>query len=53
MATNIMNFNQVATLLNAIQQQATGQTGIVATNTSELLWPVGLPGSLYRLPRSA
>lgn len=37
MATNIMNFNQVATLLNAIQQQATGQTGIVATNTSDFV----------------
>lgn len=37
MPTNIMNFNQVATLLNAIQQQATGQTGIVATNTSDFV----------------
>ena len=37
MATNIMNFNQVATVLNAIQQQATGQTGIVATNTSDFV----------------
>lgn len=37
MPTNTMTFNQVATLLNAIQQQATGQTGIVATNTSDFV----------------
>ena len=37
MPTNTMTFNQVATILNAIQQQATGQTGIVATNTSDFV----------------
>lgn len=37
MPTNTMTFNQVSTLLNAIQQQATGQTGIVATNTSDFV----------------
>lgn len=37
MPTNTMTFNQVATLLNAVQQQATGQTGIVATNTSDFV----------------
>lgn len=37
MSTNTMTFNQVATLLNAVQQQATGQTGIVATNTADFV----------------
>jgi len=37
MPTNTMTFNQVATLLNAVQQQATGQTGIVATNTADFV----------------
>ena len=33
MASNELSFNQIATLLNSIQQQATGQTAIVATDT--------------------
>ena len=33
MASNELTFNQIATLLNSIQQQATGQTAIVATDT--------------------
>lgn len=37
MPTNTMTFNQVATLLNAVQQQATGQTGIVPTNTADFV----------------
>lgn len=37
MPANTMTFNQVATLLNAVQQQATGQTGIVATNTADFV----------------
>lgn len=37
MPTNTMTFNQVATILNAVQQQATGQTGIVATNTADFV----------------
>lgn len=37
MSTNTMTFNQVATLLNAVQQQATGQTGIVPTNTADFV----------------
>lgn len=32
-----MTFNQAATLLNAIQQQATGQAAITATNLSEFV----------------
>lgn len=34
---NDLNFNQVSTLLNAIQKQATGETGIVATNANEFV----------------
>lgn len=34
---NEMNFNQLATVLNAINAQATGSTGIVATNTGEFV----------------
>lgn len=37
MAVNDFTFNQVATLLNSIQQQATGQTAITATNTYEFV----------------
>lgn len=37
MAVNDLTFNQLATLLNSIQKQATGQTGIVATNTNEFV----------------
>lgn len=37
MAANDLSFNQLATLLNSIQKQATGQTGIVATNTNEFV----------------
>jgi hypothetical protein len=37
MPTNTMTFNQVATLLNSIQQQATGQAGLTATNTSDFV----------------
>ena len=33
MASNELSFNQIATVLNSIQQQATGQTAIVATDT--------------------
>lgn len=34
---NDLTFNQVSTLLNAIQKQATGVTGIVATNSNEFV----------------
>lgn len=37
MAFNDLTFNQLATLLNSIQKQATGQTGIIATNTNEFV----------------
>lgn len=37
MPTNIMNFNQVATILNSIQQQATGQAALTATNTADFV----------------
>ena len=37
MPTNTMTFNQVATLLNAIQQQATGQASLTPTNTSDFV----------------
>ena len=37
MPTNTMTFNQVATLLNAVQQQATGQTAQLPTNTAEFV----------------
>ena len=37
MPTNIMNFNQVATVLNSIQQQATGQAALTATNTADFV----------------
>lgn len=37
MPTNTMTFNQVATILNSVQQQATGQTGMVATNTADFV----------------
>ena len=37
MPTNTMTFNQIATVLNAVQQQATGQTGIVPTNTADFV----------------
>lgn len=37
MAVNDLTFNQLATLLNSIQKQATGQTAIVATNTNEFV----------------
>lgn len=37
MPTNEMTFNQVATILNNVQQQATGQTAIAATNTAEFV----------------
>ena len=33
MASNELSFNQIATLLNAINAQATGSTAIVATDT--------------------
>lgn len=34
---NDLTFNQLATLLNSIQEQATGKTGIVPTNSSEFV----------------
>lgn len=34
---NLMNFNQAATLLNAIYQQATGESNLAATNLSEFV----------------
>lgn len=37
MPTNILNFNQVATILNSIHNQATGQIAPVATNTAEFV----------------
>lgn len=37
MPTNEMTFNQVAAVLNAVQQQATGQTAIAATNTADFV----------------
>lgn len=37
MAVNDLTFNQLATLLNSIQEQATGTSGIVATNTNEFV----------------
>lgn len=37
MPTNTMTFNQVATLLNSIQQQATGQAALTATNTADFV----------------
>lgn len=37
MAVNTLNFNQCATLLNAINQQATGRAGIAPVNTSEFV----------------
>lgn len=37
MAVNDLGFNQLATILNAIQQQATGQSAPVATDTSSFV----------------
>lgn len=37
MAINDLSFNQVATLLNAITSQATGQTELIPTNTNEFV----------------
>ena len=37
MAINDLSFNQVATLLNAITSQATGQTELTPTNTNEFI----------------
>lgn len=37
MAANDLSFNQVATLLNSIQSQVTGQAAITATNTNEFV----------------
>lgn len=37
MPTNEMTFNQVATILNQVQQQATGQASIAATNTADFV----------------
>lgn len=37
MPTNEMTFNQVATVLNAVQQQATGQAAIAPTNTADFV----------------
>lgn len=37
MAVNTLNFNQCATLLNAINHQATGREGIAPVNTSEFV----------------
>lgn len=37
MAVNDLGFNQLATILNQIQQQATGQTGLVATDTASFV----------------
>lgn len=34
---NTMTFNQVAQVLNSIQQQATGQSALVATNTADFV----------------
>lgn len=37
MPTNELTFNQVATILNQVQQQATGQASIAATNTADFV----------------
>jgi hypothetical protein len=37
MSVNTMNFQQIATVLTSIVQQATGQTAITPTNTSEFV----------------
>lgn len=37
MAANELNFNQVSTLLNQVQEQATGQKAITATNTKDFV----------------
>lgn len=37
MAVNELGFNQLATILNSIQQQATGQSGAVATDTASFV----------------
>ena len=37
MPTNTMTFNQIATVLNAIQQQVTGQSAIAPTNTADFV----------------
>lgn len=37
MAANNLTFNQVSTILNAIQEQATGQKAITATSTSDFV----------------
>lgn len=37
MAVNTLTFNQCATLLNAVNQQATGRTGIAPVNTAEFV----------------
>lgn len=37
MAVNDLSFNQVATILNAVQEQATGQKAITATNTKDFV----------------
>lgn len=37
MPTNTMTFNQVATILQSIQEQATGQSALAATNTSDFV----------------
>lgn len=34
---NDLTFNQIATILNAVQQQATGQSALVATDTSSFI----------------
>ena len=37
MAVNNLDFNQLATVLNQVVKQATGQTQMVATNTEEFV----------------
>ena len=37
MAVNNLDFNQLATVLNSIVKQATGQTTLTATTTSEFV----------------
>lgn len=37
MAVNDLTFNQLSTLLNSIQEQATGKSGMVATNSNEFV----------------
>lgn len=37
MPTNTMTFNQIATVLNAVQQQVTGQSSIAPTNTADFV----------------